>query len=204
MTVAKKIKQKIDSIKEGTTFKYYHLGLQQNEYIAAAKAMERLIKKDKIKRISTGVFYKPVKSIFGELYPNEEQLLKTYLFQGSRRIAYITGKTLYNRMGLTTQVPEIISVACRIKRISINIGTLKIKTRKSYTDVTNKNYKYLEILDAIKDFRTIPDIDFKSAISILKYKIENYSDQELYLNYSGIRSITLQEPEHYLELYLMN
>jgi hypothetical protein len=186
MKVAEKIERKINKIQEGTTFKYEQLSLDQSEYIAAAKAMERLIKKGIVKRVSAGVFYKPKQSAFGELRPREEELLKPYLFQDGKRIAYITGGSLYNRMGLTTQVPKVIKVASKEKRVSTKIGKTQVKPVKSYMDLTNENYYLLEILDALKDFKTIPDIDKKSAITLLQNKIKELSehDQSRMLRYA--------------------
>ena len=63
---------------EGTTFRYQELKIPTENYNAAAKALERCIRNELIKRVSIGVFYKPVKSIFGELKPKEEELIKQY------------------------------------------------------------------------------------------------------------------------------
>jgi hypothetical protein len=178
MKVAGKIERKINRMQEGTTFKYQQLGIDQSEYRAAAKAIERLIKKGMIRRVSTGVFYKPKQSAFGELRPREEELLKPYLFQDGKRIAYITGVSLYNRMGLTTQVPNTIKVASRVKRVITKIGKTQVKPVKSYVDVTNENYYLLEILDALKDFKIIPDLDKKSAIAIIRNKICKLSEND--------------------------
>ena len=179
MKVTEKIVRKINRMQEGTTFKYQQLGINQSEYSAATKVIERLIKKRVIKRVSTGVFYKPKQSPFGELRPSEEELLKPYLFQDGKRIAYITGGSLYNRMGLTTQVPKTIKVASRVKRVTTKIGKTQVKPVKSYVDVTNENYYLLEILDALKDFKTIPDLDKKSAITLLKNKISKLKENDL-------------------------
>jgi hypothetical protein len=178
MKVAEKIERKISRMQEGTTFKYQQLGIDQPEYSAAAKAIERLIKKGLIKRLSTGVFYKPKQSVFGELKPREEELLKPYLFHEGKRIAYITGGSLYNRMGLTTQVPKTIKVASKVKRVTTKIGKTQVKPVKSYVDVTNDNYFLLEILDALKDFKIIPDLNKKSAITLLKNKISTLSESD--------------------------
>ena len=178
MKVAEKIEHRINRMKEGTTFKYQQLSIDQSEYSAAAKAIERLIKKGIIKRVTTGVFYKPKQSAFGELRPREEELLKPYLFQDGKRIAYITGGSLYNRMGLTTQLPKTIKVASKVKRVTTKMGKTQVKPVKSYVDVTNENYYLLEILDALKDFKTISDIDKKSAITLLKNKIGTLSEND--------------------------
>jgi len=179
MKVAEKIERKINRMQEGTTFKYQQLGIDQSEYSAAAKAIERLVKKGIIKRVSTGVFYKPKQSAFGELRPSEEELLKPYLFQNGKRIAYITGGSLYNRMGLTTQVPKTIKVASKEKRVTTKIGKTQVKPVKSYVGVNNENYYLLEILDALKDFKTIPDLDKQSAITLLKNMIIKLTENEL-------------------------
>jgi DNA-binding Lrp family transcriptional regulator len=179
MKVTEKIERKINRLQEGTTFKYQQLGIDQSEFSAAAKAVERLIKKGIIKRVSTGVFYKPKQSAFGELRPREEELLKPYLFEDGKRIAYITGGSLYNRMGLTTQVPKTIKVASKVKRVTTKIGKTQVKPVKSYVDVTNENYYLLEILDALKDFKIIPDLDKKSAITLLKNKISKLTENDL-------------------------
>ncbi len=186
MKISEKIARKINRMEPGTTFKYQQLGVDRSEYSAAAKAIERCIQKGIIKRVSTGVFYKPQQTEFGELRPREEELLKPYLFENGKRIAYITGIALYNRMGLTTQVPKTIKVASRIKRITTQIGKLKVKPVKSYIDVTNDNVQLLEILDALKDFKSIPDMDLQSAITILQNKITNLSEsnQKKLLNYA--------------------
>jgi predicted transcriptional regulator of viral defense system len=178
MKIAEKIERKINRMQEGSTFKYQQLGIDQSEYSAATKAIERLIKKGIIKRVSTGVFYKPKRSAFGELRPREEELLKPYLFKEGKRIAYITGGSLYNRMGLTTQVPKTIKVASKVKRVTTKIGKTQVKPVKSYIEVTNDNYYLLEILDALKDFKTIPDLDKKSAIILLKNKISKLTEND--------------------------
>jgi len=179
MKVTEKIERKINRMQKGTTFKYQQLGIDQAEYSAAAKAIERLIKKGILKRVSTGVFYKPKQSAFGDLRPREEELIKPHLFQDGKRIAYVTGGSLYNRMGLTTQVPKNIKVASKVKRVTTKIGKTQVKSVKSYVDVTNENYYLLEILDALKDFKTIPDLDKKSAITLLKNKISKLTENDL-------------------------
>jgi|1048.fasta_scaffold21454_2 hypothetical protein len=186
MKVTEKIERKINRMREGTTFKYQVLGIEQTEYSAAAKAIERLIKKGLIKRLSTGVFYKPKQSVFGELKPREEEMLKPYLFQDGKRIAYITGGSLYNRMGLTTQIPKTIKVASKEKRITAKMGTTQVKPVKSYVDVSQDNYVLLEILDALKDFKSIPDLNKKSAIALLKNVIGKLSltDQNKMMRYA--------------------
>jgi predicted transcriptional regulator of viral defense system len=179
MSIAKKIEEKIKSIKEGETFTYEQLSIDKSKYQTAAKSIERLIKKGLIKRVSPGIFFKPKQSVFGELLPNNEEILKPYLFNNGKRIGYITGIYLYNKLGLTTQVPQIIKIASRDKEIKVNKANIKIKPAKSYVDVTNKNYQYLEILDAIKDFNKIPDLNIENGIKVLLNILKNLKKKDI-------------------------
>lgn len=179
MKIAQKVEEKINSIKDGETFTYQQLSIDNSEYQTAAKSIERLIKKGLIKRISPGIFYKPKQTVFGELLPNNEEIIKSYLFKNSKRIAYITGTLLYNKLGLTTQIPQTIKIASRENEIKINKSNIKAIPAKSYVDVTNKNYQYLEILDAIKDFKRIQDLNIENGIIILSNILKKFKQEEV-------------------------
>lgn len=181
MGVAQTIRNRIERFADGETFTYEQLSIAPKDYLAAAKAIERMIDRELIKRVSTGIFYKPKKTVFGELKPNEEEQLKPYLFENGKRIAYVTGISLYNQLGLTTQVPNKIKIASRDKRISISRGALKASPVKSYVDVTDKNYYLLGVLDALKDFNTIPDLDKQAGILRLTQLLKELNEKEISL-----------------------
>ena len=173
MKVAQKIEQQIEKMPAGDTFQYSQLNIEPEEYNTAAKALERLCKKGVIKKFSKGKFYKPKNTIFGELSPNEEQVLQTYLFDGKKRIAYITGTYLYNQMGLTTQIPRKIKIASQSKRIYVTAGAVTATPVKSYVEVEESNYKLLGILDSMKDLNNIPDLDKKTALKIFNENLRS-------------------------------
>ncbi|MEE1963913.1 DUF6088 family protein [Allomuricauda taeanensis] len=179
MTIAGRIADKIAELPKDSTFGYADLPILPEEYVTAAKALERLQKKGVIKKLSKGIFYKPKITAFGELRPNEAQILKPYLFEDGKRIAYITGTSLYNQLNLTTQVPSTYKVASAEKRIYINRGTIKAKPVKSYAPVTEGNYRMLGFLDAMKDLNSIPDVNKKSAVLIFLDLLEKMTIKEL-------------------------
>lgn len=178
MKVAARIKSKVNSLQPGRVFKYSDLGVSRNEYGAAAKALSRLVKEKAIKRLSTGIFYKSKITAFGELGPSESEQLRPYLFNGKKRIAYITGAALFNQLSLTTQVPKDIDLASRVERPASKIGNIKVRFVKSYADINNKNYNLLGILDALKDFKKIPDLNKESAIKRIKAMIAELTERE--------------------------
>ena len=179
MTLAAQIREKIKKQAEGKTFGYADLGISKTDYQNAAKVLERLQKNGDIKKISKGVFYKPEQTVFGELQPDYSEQLRPYLFENGKRIAYETGPSLYNRLGLTTQMAFRIKIASQNKRISINRGALKARAVKSYTAVTDTNYELLGLLDVIKDIKRIPDCTIANAVRIVSGKFKKLEDKEI-------------------------
>lgn len=178
MTLTAEIRQQIIKIPEGKTFGYNDLKITKENYLTAAKALERFQKDGFIKKVSKGVFYKPQQTVFGELEPVYGELLRSYLFENGKRIAYETGYSLYNQLGLTTQMAFRIKIASRQKRININRGALQAKAVKSYADVNENNYQILGILDAIKDIKKIPDCSVKQAYRRLSSILKAFNEQQ--------------------------
>tara|TARA_R100000935_G_scaffold1440_3_gene4662 strand:+ start:2760 stop:3485 length:726 start_codon:yes stop_codon:yes gene_type:complete len=178
MNITTSIKAKITRIDTGEVFTYDTLSIPQSEFSAAAKALSRMVSNGVIKRYKNGMYYKPKQTAFGELKPREDELLKNYLFENNKQIAYITGVRLYNQLGLTTQVSKVVRLASKDKEIKTKIGSLIIKPAKSYVSVTKKNVPLLQLLDVMKDFKNIPDMDKRKGIDFLKEKIVNLSDAD--------------------------
>ena len=179
MKVTDKIAAKINRIDTGDVFGYDTLGLTSNEIIAGTKALSRLVDKGVIKRARKGFYYKPKITVFGEQKLREDVLLSLYLFEKNKQVAYITGTKLYNRLGLTTQVPSSIRVASLDKQVKGKAGNIIIKPAKSYVKVTADTVKYLELLDVIKDLNTIPDLQKSDGLIYLKKVIYNFETTEI-------------------------
>lgn len=172
LSISEKITQKINSMPEDVTFGYDQLAIAREEFWSAAKTMERLQKKGVVKKLSKGRFYKPKMTVFGEKQPGEQDILKSYLYQKGQRTAYITGVSLYNQLGLTTQLPSVIQIASRSRRNISGIGAIKVSPVKSYVDVTEENYQILGFLDAMKDLKQIPDVEVSTALTLFQDRIK--------------------------------
>lgn len=179
MNITKKIKDDIRGFKLGSTFRYRDFNIPADKLTTAAKAVERLLKKGVIKKLSKGIFYKPKQTSFGNLTPSNNDVIKSYLFDNNKRIAYITGYYLYNDLGLTTQIPNTIKIASLNKRITIDKGAVKAKPAKSYVEVTGGNYYLLGLLDALKDFNDIADLNSGLAIKRLIFLIQLLNQKQL-------------------------
>lgn len=174
MKVAEQIRTTIEKIPESQPFGYADLGIKPGDFFTAAKALERMQKKGTIKKVSKGIFYKPEMTVFGSLGPDYNVLLNNFLYRDKKRVGYITGGELYNRLNLTTQNYFRTKIATNRSRKKIEKGWLKTSTVKSYVDITEENYQLLGILDAIKDIRNIADTSTTKAIKILAAKMEKF------------------------------
>ncbi len=179
MSIAATIRNRIKRIPKGKTFGYADLHVAKADYVTTAKALERMQTKGELRKLAKGIFYVPEVSVFGELKPMDSEQLRPYLFKNGKRIAYETGTSLYNQMGLTTQMAFKIKLACYQKRINLSRGALHVKTVKSYVPVTQENYEFLGILDSIKDIKRIPDCSTPDAIRFLSARLEKINPQQI-------------------------
>jgi len=178
MNVAEQIRNTIKRFPESQPFGYADLGIKAADFFSAAKALERLQKKGTIKKVSKGVFYIPRKTVFGELGPDSNGILERYLFEDGKRVAYETGFSLYNKLGLTTQMAFKLKIATKKNPIKIDQGSLQVRSVKSYVDITDQNYRLLGYLDALKDIKRIPDSSVVQAVKRMHFLINDLSAKE--------------------------
>lgn len=206
MKVATEVRKKIDKFEDGTIFKYKDLEQQFKNSLALAKILSRLVKENKIERIEKGVFYKTKKTRFGNLNPNTIEIVKKELEEKKELKGYITGGFIYNKLGLTTQIPNTIEVAVNKRKPVKTINGSKIKYVQTIVPIKKENIKSLQLLDTIKNIKKIPDSDINESYKILKNNIKKFSENEkmkflkLAMNYSPMtRALTgaiLEESSH--------
>lgn len=179
MKISEIIAEKVKHMSEGSPFGYADLGLDRPQYAAAAKALERQVAEGSLRRYAKGRFFKPRKTLFGDVGLSEKDILRSRLYIQGRQVGYVTGTALYREMGLTTQVPSVIQIASENARIEFQYGPLRAKAVKSYLDVATSEVPLLELLDAMKDFNKIPDLDRTQGIEVLSARIKALKQEQL-------------------------
>lgn len=114
--------------------------------------MNRLTKKNTICLFERGIYYKPIKNIFGIKNLNITKVIdQKYLKDKDTTIGFISGAYLYNMLGLTTQISKyklIITNKCPNNN-KYNIDKLGITIKKPPVKINNDNYLYLQLLDLL-------------------------------------------------------
>lgn len=171
MSIALNIEQYIERQVPGQVFGYQALPSYDLSPAAVTKAVSRLVKARRLARLSKGKFYVPKKGILGEQKPSDSELIKSILYDKNKLRGYVTGTALYNRLGLTTQIPKTVEIAYDGAPKTKDFGTIQIKQLTSRAPIKDSNIKLLQYLDALKDIKNIPDSDINMSLQIMREKI---------------------------------
>jgi len=174
MNITSNVKKIIKLKVPGQVFSYTDIPAFKDEPQAVVKTMSRLLKAGEIKRISKGQFYRPKQGILSELKPSDTELLKTLLYKDGKLTGYITGLALYNELGLTTQVPRIITIATEGARQKKDFGTIRAKLIESTAPITRSNLRLLQYLDVLKTIDKIPDTNINNSLFNIKKIVTKY------------------------------
>ena len=114
--------------------------------------INRLVKDNKLVQFIKGIYYKPLKGVFGNKLLNINKVIdKKYIHDGTRQKGYLTGAYLFNKIGLTTQIPkEILIVTNECPNANdYNNKNLGVTIRRPKIEINDDNYKYLQLFDVL-------------------------------------------------------
>ncbi len=144
----------IDDIKE-YIMQFYKEEKIEKLFNNVKEILNRLNKEKIIKTAYKGIYYIPKTNVFGEIPLANSKIIKyKYLVDKFGNVkGYITGAKLFNEVGLTTQVPNIIDIVtneCKNNNKYIN-KNLNVAIKKPKIKINNENYKYLQLIDLIEN-----------------------------------------------------
>lgn len=163
MKVTEYIEFKIDRLPKGYVFTYDDFITEVSKKEAVIKALNRMVALDKIAKLSKGKYYKPEGTVFGNLQPNQTQVVKDLLENDGKVIGYLTGYSIYNQLGLTSQVSSTIQIGKNETRPEFKRERYTISFIKQKNTITKENIPLLQILDAIRFIKRIPDTNTASS-----------------------------------------
>lgn len=142
---------------------------------ALRQEMKRLTDNGILVRAFNGVYYKAYKTIFnteGKM-SIEQYIKKKYLNDTSSQIGFITGLSLANKYGFTTQVPSQIEITSnkattQQRRIKIDGYTLIIYS--PVVKITEENISSIQFLDLMLNIDKYSELDEIEQ----KNKLKNY------------------------------
>lgn len=136
--------------------------------------LNRLKNEGIIKAEYKGVYYKPIITIFGEMGLDKKKLMKLkYLEDREGNIkGYIVGAKLFNKLGLTTLVPNVTDIVTNECKYNKQYDKkLRAYITKPKIVITNENYRYLQFIDILVNKDNI-NIEVQNANEIFYSIIE--------------------------------
>lgn len=168
----------IDRLPKGYVFTYADFIAEVNKKEAVIKALNRMVKAGKIAKLSKGKYYKPENTPFGMLQPNQAQVVKDLLEEDGKTVGYLTGYSIYNKLGLTTQVSNIIQIGKNQIRPNFKRERYFISFIRQKNTITKENIPLLQILDSIRYIKKIPDATIEASCKRLLSIIKNLSEKD--------------------------
>jgi len=178
MKVSDYIATTIDRLPKGYVFTYADFVTEVNKKEAVIKALNRMVISGKIAKLSKGKYYKPENTPFGNLQPKQSQVVKDLLQDDGKITGYLTGYSIYNQLGLTTQVNNTIQIGKNEIRPNFKRERYTISFIRQKNTITKENIPLLQILDAVRYIKKIPDSTIESSCKRLIAILKSLSDKD--------------------------
>ncbi|USQ03161.1 DUF6088 family protein [Aquirufa antheringensis] len=179
MKITEYIAFNIDRLPKGYVFTYANFITEVNRKEAVIKALNRMVASGKIAKLAKGKYYKPETTPFGNLQPSQVQVVKDLLEENGKITGYLTGYGIYNQLGLTTQVSNTIQIGKNQIRPNFIRERYKIAFLKQKNTITKENIPLLQLLDAIRYIKKIPDATVEASCARFLAIIKNLTDKEI-------------------------
>lgn len=173
MSVMSAVRKRIDQMEDGSLIAYKEFD-DLNRSSAVALALSRLCNEGVIKRLQKGKYYRTKKTKFGELDPSDVKIIQSLIEKGS----YVSGVSAYNRLGLTTQVPNEITIKGNKYSRRTRVGKLQIRYVRNTVGIISDTSNLLQLLDAFKNIKYIPDSDANTSFKKLSELIRKLKFDE--------------------------
>ncbi|MCM5529448.1 DUF6088 family protein [Parasegetibacter sp. NRK P23] len=172
------ISKQIEKLPPGQVFSYSTFLKEPDQREATIKALNRMVEAGKLSKLAKGRYYKAEHTVFGKLGPDLYQVVKDLLEDGGKVTGYLTGYSIYNKLGLTTQVSNTIQIGKNDVRSKLKRDRYTISFVRQKNEITTEHIPLLQILDAIRYIREIPDVPVLSSIVRLNTIVNDLSDSD--------------------------
>lgn len=179
MIASHSIENKIAGIEPTKVFTIEDLELPRDWRENIRVKLGRMVKSGQIQKVGRGKFYKPRTSVFGDIGPSPAEIVKDLMFTNDILTGYITGYTVWNQMGLTSQISNVIIIGTSRRRDSMRRGNFEIRFITQPNKISIGSIPLLQILDSIRLIKQIPDSSVFQSVKIIKKYISELDEKRL-------------------------
>ena len=180
MTILQNVREQLRKLPSGAVITLDDFNNLNTSRAALAMALTRLTKEGEVRRLRRGLYLKPKTSRFGELPPTSDAMIAGLGLRGKK--SYTSGLLAFNKLGLTTQVPNVLTLRGGSSNSSFKIDGTKFEIKAGRSPKSKRDIPLMMILDSLREIKSIPDANLIESIQILKKKISEISkDQKVRL-----------------------
>ena len=134
------------------------------------KTLGRMCNSGQLLNIARGVYCRPEITNYGILGPSDKSIVRTFTENGT---GTVVGYTLFNQLGLTTQIAKCVDVFS--SNIMQDIKTIQnvhiCRYRLDYSDDVTEMIRLLEV---VKHFEKIQDMNYAGFVRYVRTAAGNY------------------------------
>ena len=137
------------------------------------KTLERLCSAGDLRKLAKGTYYRPKIGRYGTVPPSDQEIIKPFIEDDK---GTVVGYKLYNTLNLTTQISKKIEILS--SKLDQQTKTIRNVYIQHYDiDYTEENKNIIHMLDVLKNFDSIEDINYVSFISYSEKFSRLYRDE---------------------------
>ncbi|MEG1660839.1 MAG: DUF6088 family protein [Bacteroides sp.] len=144
MTVQEQIDIRVKTAEPGTLFFVNDFSEYDNAYVS--KILSLLASYNVLERLAKGIYYKPIVTEYGNVYPSAEKIVRAIAEHEHTEILP-TGESALNALGLSTQVPmKSVYLTTGSQRV-ITVGRKQIRLKRRTPRMYAYKSKLMPILE---------------------------------------------------------
>lgn len=179
MVVSRLIENKIAGIEPIKVFTIEDLGFPMDWWENVRVKLGRMVKAGLIEKVGRGKYYRPKTSVFGNIEPLPDEMVKDLMYSNGVLSGYVTGYSVWNQMGLTSQISNMIIIGTSRRRDALKRGKYDIRFIMQPNKITSDSIPLLQILDSLKLIKRIPDTTADQSVMIIKKYISELDENRL-------------------------
>jgi len=157
MKITEYIRSKVEVMPHNYIFTSKDFVTDQHKMESIIRTLNRMALWCEIIKVAKGKYCLPPSKTPVDSYPFKAELVQDLLQDGDQIKGYLTGLTAYKMLGLTTKEDYEIHIGCNGHREEMQIGQYTIHFARQRNIITLQNIRLLQILDAMRHIKRIPD-----------------------------------------------
>lgn len=173
MSISARVRDFIGQQQPGTVFLLSDIDTYNDARKATTKAVQYYLSHHdqpfgRVSKVANGLYYKDKIGLLGKLPPSFDAVIQALTYQNDSQVGYVVGHKLFNRLGLSTQVPTTVSVVTSKRAPThIDFAGIKVEVQSKQQTIKPQDIKFLELAYVLNNVDKIQSLEGESIYNAL-------------------------------------